>query len=154
MTTKKRASCKGCGSPKGPGRGYKWCESCRDQRKEDRRHRRAGIRGLSLEPRYRLTVEDYDRLAESQGGVCAICRRVPPTSRLLKFSVDHDHATGEIRGLLCQRCNMALHYIENVEFRSAAEFYLACPPARVLRIIDEHPGVKGSIDTAHEEAPF
>ena len=43
-------------------------------------------------------------LAE-QGGGCAICGAPPKTRRL---HVDHDHKTGEIRGLLCYRCNKAL----------------------------------------------
>lgn len=51
-----------------------------------------------------LTEAEYKTRLEAQGGVCAVpsCGRAPKTRRL---SVDHDHATGKVRGLLCHRCN-------------------------------------------------
>lgn len=52
-----------------------------------------------------LSVEDYDRMLAAQNGHCALCPAVPKTRRL---DVDHDHATGEVRALLCHRCNRAL----------------------------------------------
>lgn len=57
--------------------------------------------------KYGLTGEQYDSLAASQSGRCAICRR-PATEK--RLSVDHDHDTGSVRGLLCHRCNMGLGY--------------------------------------------
>lgn len=51
-----------------------------------------------------LTTEDYDRLLESQNGVCAICGKKPKG----KLHVDHCHATGIVRGLLCHKCNAGL----------------------------------------------
>lgn len=51
---------------------------------------------------YDLTPEQYDALLALQGGKCAICRARPKSKRL---AVDHDHATGLVRGLLCSRCN-------------------------------------------------
>ena len=56
--------------------------------------------------KYGLTQEDYDDLVRSQEGVCAICGGV----ELLPggLSVDHDHDTLEIRGLLCRQCNAGL----------------------------------------------
>lgn len=47
-----------------------------------------------------VTDEDYARMLEAQDGKCAIqgCGRTPKTRR---FHVDHDHATGYVRGLLC-----------------------------------------------------
>ncbi len=57
-------------------------------------------------PRKRLiSDEEYDRLLAEQDGHCALCPSVPKTRRL---DVDHDHPTGQIRGLLCHRCNRAL----------------------------------------------
>ena len=50
-------------------------------------------------------AELYDRLIAAQRGVCAICGAPPKTRRL---HIDHDHRTGKVRGLLCQRCNRAL----------------------------------------------
>lgn len=124
-----RKSCPDCGGTKDPGQGHKWCDSCRAQRREVRQYRRRGIRGFMLLPRYGITIAEYDAMLASQNGVCAICKRVPPSSRILKFSVDHDHETGEVRGLLCQRCNMALHYLEDRPWHEAAEQYLSSPPS-------------------------
>lgn len=45
-------------------------------------------------------------MLEEQGGVCAICGRVCSTG--MNLAVDHCHVTGEIRGLLCQGCNVSL----------------------------------------------
>ena len=55
---------------------------------------------------YGITVEEYDELLATQGGVCAICRRPPRED--ISLHLDHDHATGERRGLLCFKCNNAL----------------------------------------------
>lgn len=52
-----------------------------------------------------VTLDDYDRMLAEQGGGCAICGAPPKTRRL---DVDHDHKTGQVRGLLCVRCNRAV----------------------------------------------
>jgi hypothetical protein len=72
--------------------------------------------------KYGMTLADYERMFEAQGGVCAICGEARPEERTLH--VDHDHATGVIRGLLCFRCNNALgDFREEYElFRRAAEY--------------------------------
>lgn len=49
----------------------------------------------------------YRSLFERQRHLCAICKR-PSTKRGYKLALDHDHATGLVRGLLCQDCNMGL----------------------------------------------
>lgn len=60
---------------------------------------------------YGLTLGAYDHLVMLQCGACAICGHVPgedpeasPQTRTLV--VDHDHASGMVRGLLCTRCNL------------------------------------------------
>lgn len=63
----------------------------------------ARTRGQSLY-RYGMTVEDYDRMLAEQEGRCAACGDVP-TKRL---HVDHDHSTGQVRGLLCGECNLGI----------------------------------------------
>lgn len=55
---------------------------------------------------YGLNPEEYDSLLASQAGVCAICRNHCELNENL--SVDHDHVTGVVRGLLCDRCNRGI----------------------------------------------
>lgn len=60
-----------------------------------------------------ITNEEYDALHVMCGGVCTICGQpetgnTPTKDGLKVLSVDHDHATGMIRGVLCNACNVAL----------------------------------------------
>ena len=61
-----------------------------------------------LKRRYDISRTQYESLLQLQGGRCAICRRGPEGSGKKKLTVDHDHLTGEVRGLLCNHCNVAL----------------------------------------------
>jgi hypothetical protein len=61
--------------------------------------------GRRLGKLYGISLDEYDRMLEKQNGVCAVCSK-PPNGR--RLHVDHDHKTGEIRGLLCSGCNVAL----------------------------------------------
>lgn len=63
------------------------------------------IRDYHLKGRYGITTKEKDQLCRDQANRCAICggswtRKGP--------SVDHNHLTGQRRGLLCQPCNMGL----------------------------------------------
>lgn len=59
---------------------------------------------------YGLERGEYARILDAQDGRCAICTRRPRARRL---AVDHDHATGAVRGLLCYTCNkFVLGFIE------------------------------------------
>lgn len=72
-----------------------------DHRPGMREKRRAG----NVQRQYGLSAAAYNDMLADQGGVCASCR----TSDWGKRSphVDHDHKTGEVRGILCLRCNIA-----------------------------------------------
>ena len=65
-----------------------------------------------IKHRYGITLDEYAELLKSQGGLCAICgEHGKPHARAKfldtprEFDVDHDHETGRVRGLLCNRCN-------------------------------------------------
>ena len=76
-------------------------------------------RRWNLKTRYGITPEVVDAMRAAQGGVCGICNR-----EMKRECVDHCHSTGKVRGLLCHRCNVALHALENAEYRAAATAYL------------------------------
>ncbi len=50
----------------------------------------------------------YEDILTSQKGCCAICDSKLNSSRYTKFAVDHNHLTGQVRGLLCMQCNTAI----------------------------------------------
>lgn len=51
-----------------------------------------------------ITGEQYLELLEKQGGCCALCKKTPEKEGQ-RLAVDHDHKTGEVRGILCRYCN-------------------------------------------------
>lgn len=57
---------------------------------------------------YGLTPTEYDRILTSQNNACAICESSDPNHWSGQFHVDHDHATYQVRGLLCHSCNTGL----------------------------------------------
>ena len=63
------------------------------------------MRERHLRRTFGISQADYDTLLDAQGGGCAICGKRPGK---ISLNVDHDHETGEIRGLLCVGCNNAL----------------------------------------------
>ncbi len=69
-----------------------------------------------LRRRYGITVEDFEHMLALQGGVCAICKCPEKVEYKRTLSVDHDHITGKVRGLLCHRCNTALGKLEDNPF--------------------------------------
>lgn len=64
--------------------------------------KREQTRRRYLARKYGITPEEYEEKLSQQGGRCAVCRRLPGNRRL---AVDHNHRTGQLRGLLCYRCN-------------------------------------------------
>jgi hypothetical protein len=69
---------------------------------------------------YGVSTETVERLVAAQGGVCAICRQAEPNC------VDHCHATGRIRGMLCKACNAGLGLLrDDPTLMRAAAKYLA-----------------------------
>lgn len=90
------------------------------------KHKRKRInRNFTLKRLYGITHDDYDALLAAQGGVCAVCKRGPETCVQGTIPVDHDHETGLVRGLLCDRCNRALGLLkDSVENVAALLKYL------------------------------
>lgn len=112
--------CAGCQSfvPKFYASGSR-CKACASMKAHERR----------VEAVYGITPEEYQRIFAAQGGRCAVCRNQP---RTIRFAVDHDHDTGEVRGILCKRCNHDLlgggH--DDIAVLWRAIEYLLFPPAK------------------------
>lgn len=115
--------------------GERWCTGCQSfiplfyctgSRCKPCAKKSAQVR--MRETTYGLTEKSHGNLEELQDGRCAICRKRQVSKAL---AVDHNHKTGDVRGLLCSRCNHdllgAAH--ESVRILLAAAAYLAAPPA-------------------------
>ncbi len=106
---------------------YSWCKVCtnkivKEHRKSNPEKVHVTDRRAWLKKTYNITPKEYDKIFESQGGRCAICRKEESLGK--RLAVDHNHTTGEIRGLLCFRCNTKLAHIEDIEFVIKAKVYL------------------------------
>ncbi len=103
-------------------------------------------RHYKLSARYGIGLDEVERMIEEQGGVCAICRSAAPRD------VDHDHETGEVRGILCSPCNtgMGLFKDDAHHLRDAATYLegTAADPelyqwSRFVRVVVGHaPGLR------------
>lgn len=89
--------------------------------------RKATAHEKRVQDTYGLAPGEYELLYQLQGGRCAICQRATGATR--RLSVDHDHKTGRVRGLLCRPCNTMLgHARDVIDFFVRAIQYLSSPP--------------------------
>lgn len=98
--------------------------------------------GLSSKDRllrntYGITLEKYFELVDFQGGGCSICGREKEPNGIM-LSVDHDHTTGKVRGILCYSCNKALGlFYDDIKNLERAINYLKNPPTNTF-ILNEY----------------
>ena len=98
-----------------PGRHSKYC-SRRCLQQFNKAKMQEDNFAYKLRITYRMTVEEYEALLLQQDGRCAICRKLETSkfkNTIKRLSVDHCHETGQVRGLLCQRCNFAIGQFED-----------------------------------------
>jgi hypothetical protein len=97
-----------------------YCKPChKARRKAD--YAKAGGKDVPyavvLKREYGMTLEDYATLLRRQAHRCAVCRRAETVKykdgQVRRLSVDHDHVTGKVRGLLCHRCNILVWAFED-----------------------------------------
>jgi len=84
-------------------------EYMREYRKENPEK----FRLIDVKKKFGLSSEEYSQLLFESNGVCAICHKPElkidyRTGKVLNLSVDHNHDTGKVRGMLCMDCNRAL----------------------------------------------
>jgi len=125
-------------NPRAPSQ--RWCQSCRNEynrkyykrnpqkiNEANRKWREVNetpeyIFKRNLKVRYGLTLEQYHKLLQAQENRCAICNQLFEDS---KVCVDHNHTTGNVRGLLCTFCNVGLGYFrEDSTIMNAAIKYI------------------------------
>ena len=80
---------------------------------KNRAKKSVDMRRVRLSRLFGLSLEDWDALYDRQNGGCAICGESDGYGRSdgagrKRLSVDHDHQTGAVRGLLCDACNTGL----------------------------------------------
>lgn len=90
------------------------CSDCHALKRA--RQRATGyIKHYHINRRYGLNREDYNKMYESQNGVCKICNSELKSYFVrngTNLVVDHDHKSGKVRGLICSTCNLTLGKIE------------------------------------------
>ena len=95
------------------------CKACKQAWQSDPAQRAARARRswkYSIKVNYGMTPEDYYKMVEEQGNKCAACDT--PWEELVnhvweRWCVDHNHNTGEVRGLLCNGCNAAAGHAQD-----------------------------------------
>ena len=113
-----------CGAEVATRVGKPVCPACRkDPRGTEQLQARERRRTLAL---YGLTQEEWDRLIALQANSCAVCKTTEPGGRSERWHIDHDHVTGQVRGLLCHRCNMGIGFLrDDPQIMMAAARYVA-----------------------------
>jgi hypothetical protein len=106
---------------------------CASDNRERRKIARAQAHAGHLQRTYGLTPEEYASLLAFQGGCCYVCRRVLNGSGGKMPPVDHDHITGENRGILCTNCNRWVVTLGREGLLRGIE-YLRNPPAARWRL--------------------
>ena len=99
------------------------CIQCNKDRWKDAEN--AGVwRSSHYLMNYGMTLDDYDDMCAEQNNSCGICGK-HATEFTKRLSVDHDHDTGVVRGLLCSNCNAGIGLLgDNIEALERAITYL------------------------------
>jgi len=105
-------------------------EKRRTERREYYSRKKREFRERLLRKQYGIGLDEYERLAAEQNGLCAICGCPAIGGKIL--AVDHDHANGSVRGLLCLNCNNGLgRFKDSAERLEAAARYLRAASSRI-----------------------
>ncbi|MCB1711167.1 MAG: endonuclease VII domain-containing protein [Candidatus Riesia sp.] len=120
----RRFQCKICRNKKQREYAKNNKEKIKERNKKKRESRKAyyqspkGIessRRAHLKRKYGISLEEYEKLSKKQNNKCAICTKEENSERNNFLCVDHNHSTGQIRGLLCSNCNRGLGLLKDNE---------------------------------------
>jgi len=112
---------------------------------------------LRLRREFHITLDQHDTVLGSQLKACAICGNIfNKKGAPLQLAVDHDHKTGQVRGLLCWPCNKAIAILQdNAQRCYNAYKYLSLPPfERIYGKIFTAPGEVGTKKRKKQLAAF
>jgi len=98
---------------------------CKECQKAVKKEMSAYYRDRHLMSKYGITHSDYTEMLEKQEGKCAICGIEEKYCENQRLAVDHNHETGQVRALLCKKCNQAIGLLQdNASFAWNAYRYL------------------------------
>jgi dCMP deaminase len=108
------------------------CPTCRKQKSKQqiKNYHSSGkakitARNWRLKKYYNFSSEGYNELLTLQDGVCAICKEATHGDNSEYLCIDHDHKTGKVRGLLCDKCNRSIGSLrDNPKLLNNAALYL------------------------------
>ena len=99
------------------------CKPCFNARRFKQRNTveaKLATKNSRLKSTFGITLEEFEELKHKQKHKCLICERheddfhSKTTAGVIKsFVVDHNHDTGEVRGLLCSECNVGLGFLQD-----------------------------------------
>lgn len=129
-----------------PNKWFLLCEKCGEEHEQTSReikkgcaprkcvafkpHNWSGIdrEDFVLRRLYNITIDDFNGMIKFQNNKCGICFKEFSANRS-SINIDHDHETGEVRGLLCSGCNTGLGQLgDNIEGIKKALYYLENSP--------------------------
>lgn len=106
------------------------CKDCsslviNDHNSKNKNKRKEVLLKSRLKRKYKTTIDEFKKMYYTQNNTCSICKLVFDDIYDSRVCVDHDHRTGKIRGLLCNKCNSAIGFLnEDVETLNRAIEYL------------------------------
>ena len=106
------AYCKACVAEVQRARYERDHDAIRAYHNDYRAEHRDEFTDSALRRLYDLSLEDYDLMLEAQSNGCAICGKSPEENGKRLF-VDHNHDTGDVRGLLCSTCNSGIGMLQD-----------------------------------------
>lgn len=91
-----------------------------------------------IKQHFKVDPREIMRLRAAQVDYCAICGKHSRLNNKRELAIDHDHETGEIRGLLCTSCNLGLGHLKTVQNLQSAITYLNSPRPVIPRVPVKH----------------
>lgn len=113
--------------PSRPGERITRCNVCEKERRKEvyQKHKQKRLNAAYDKQlkKWNLSAEDFEILSAKQNDVCLICQKTCSSGS--RLSIDHDHKTNKIRGLLCKHCNFGLgHFQDDINLLRKAIEYL------------------------------